>query len=138
MVKSLFKSHHQTIKDYDLYIHSSTRYFQPIKSEVIPCTPIGEVINHCGNYVSMKESADEVLSILIRCPHESEVVEFKDRKTIDKDEMGRYFSALSNEANLKGLESAWIVFGLTDKGVVVNSNYLDTQESQNKLKKIHL
>ena len=83
----------------------------------------------------MKESADEVLSRLLHNPHETEVVEFKDRKTLNKDEMGRYFSALSNEANLKGLESAWIVFGLTDKGVVVNSNYLDTQESQNKLKK---
>ncbi len=83
----------------------------------------------------MKESADEVLQRFISDPHENEVVEFKDRKTLNKDEMGKYFSALSNEAKLNGIECAWIVFGITDKGAVVNSNYLDTSESQNKLKK---
>lgn len=35
-----------------------------------------------------------------------------------------YFSALSNEANLKGKEYAWLIFGVADKGkIIVGSNY---------------
>jgi len=38
--------------------------------------------------------------------------------------MGEYFSALSNEANLKQVASAWLIFGVKDKGhTVVGSNY---------------
>ena len=85
--------------------------------------------------VSMKDIVDDVLDRIRNSPHETEVVEFKDRKTLSKDEMGEYFSALSNEANLKGIPFAWMIFGMTDDGKIVNSNYLDTVESQNKLKK---
>lgn len=47
---------------------------------------------------------------------ENEVVEFKsgNRNTV-VDEIGRYFSALSNEANLRGLDRAWLVFGVDNK-----------------------
>lgn len=49
-------------------------------------------------------------------PNESEIVEYKEAKTsYDTDKLGRYFSALSNEANLSGLSSAWLVFGVRDK-----------------------
>lgn len=42
---------------------------------------------------------------------ENEVVEFKKAETnFDIDELGKYFSALSNEANLRDHEFAWIVF----------------------------
>jgi ATP-dependent DNA helicase RecG len=38
---------------------------------------------------------------------ESEVIEFKEAKTtFDKKKLGQYFSALSNEANLKNSSSA--------------------------------
>lgn len=48
-------------------------------------------------------------------PDESEVVEYKEAKTTyEPDKLGRYFSALSNEANLRGLSSAWLVFGVRD------------------------
>ena len=83
----------------------------------------------------MSDAVDEILGKVLNSPHETEVVEFKDRKTLSKDEMGRYFSALSNEANLRGIECAWMIFGMTDDGRVVNSDFLDTVESQNKLKK---
>ncbi|MBE6528848.1 MAG: transcriptional regulator [Thermoplasmata archaeon] len=83
----------------------------------------------------MGNIVDEILEKVRGSPHENEVVEFKDRKTLNKDEMGEYFSALSNEANLKGTEFAWMIFGMTDDGRIVNSNFLDTVESQNKLKK---
>ena len=44
---------------------------------------------------------------------ENETVEFKEAsQSFDFDKIGRYFSALSNEANLRGLEKAWLVFGV--------------------------
>lgn len=48
---------------------------------------------------------------------EHEVVEFKEaRNQYDFDKIGKYFSALCNEANLKGKRFAWLVFGVKDKG----------------------
>lgn len=48
--------------------------------------------------------------------HENEVVEFKEAKVqYDFDKIGKYFSALCNEANLKGKRSAWLIFGVKDK-----------------------
>ena len=42
----------------------------------------------------------------------------------DFNELGRYFSALSNGANLIGKQYAWLVFGVTDKThEFVNTNY---------------
>lgn len=44
---------------------------------------------------------------------ESEVVEFKQAGDgFSTDEIGRYFSALANEANLRSAECAWLVFGV--------------------------
>lgn len=43
---------------------------------------------------------------------ESEVVEFKNAEnSFDFDDLGKYLSALSNEANLRGLDFAWLIFG---------------------------
>ena len=56
---------------------------------------------------------------------ENEVVEFKQATNdYDTDKIGEYFSALSNEANLRGLDRAWLVFGINDKSrAVVGTNY---------------
>ncbi|MBK8052275.1 MAG: hypothetical protein IPK35_03055 [Saprospiraceae bacterium] len=44
----------------------------------------------------------EILDHLLTLSTETEVVEFKEAKNrYDKDKLGQYFSALSNEANLK-------------------------------------
>jgi ATP-dependent DNA helicase RecG len=44
---------------------------------------------------------------------ESEVVEFKRAGSdYNTDRIGQYFSALSNEANLRSADSAWLVFGI--------------------------
>lgn len=56
---------------------------------------------------------------------ENEVVEFKqagnDYKT---DKIGEYFSALANEANLRGLERGWLVFGVDNESRdVVGTEY---------------
>ena len=47
---------------------------------------------------------------------ETEVAEFKEAgKDYDKNKIGQYFSAISNEANLKGLQHGWLVFGVRNK-----------------------
>ena len=58
---------------------------------------------------------DKILVELQKHP-ENEVVEFKKaEKGKDFDDVGKYFSALSNEANLRGCHYAWLVFGIDDK-----------------------
>lgn len=60
---------------------------------------------------------------------ENEVVEFKEAgKDYDKDKIGKYFSAISNEANLKGLQFGWLVFGVRNKTrEIVGSDYRNTK-----------
>lgn len=70
------------------------------------------------------------------CTWENEVAEFKqadeDYKT---DKIGEYFSALSNEANLRGLESAWLIFGVNNKSrLIVGSRYREDPERLHGLK----
>ena len=46
---------------------------------------------------------------------ENEIVEFKEAKSsYDSDKIGRYFSALSNEANLRQQQCGWLVFGVSE------------------------
>ena len=56
---------------------------------------------------------------------ESEVVEFKEAtKDFSTSELGKYFSALANEASLAEMEHAWLVFGVRDKDrAVVGTSY---------------
>ena len=82
-----------------------------------------------------RDKADEILRKVVSAPHEDEVIEFKDRRTLNKDEMGVYFSALSNEAELGDHHSAWMIFGISDDGEVMGTNFLDTVESQSRLKR---
>ena len=57
-------------------------------------------------------------------PAESELVEFKEAKTnFDTDSLGEYFSALSNEANLKAAEEAWLIFGVTNAQEVIGTTF---------------
>jgi ATP-dependent DNA helicase RecG len=65
------------------------------------------------------------LDRLLQLPAETEWVEFKEaRSNFDSDDLGRYFAALSNEANLKAQPSAWLVLGIQDKPrKVVGSQY---------------
>ena len=66
---------------------------------------------------------------------ENEVVEFKQaNKDHDTDRIGKYFSALSNEANLRGFERAWLVFGVNESRTVVGTNYRMEPERMDGLK----
>lgn len=67
---------------------------------------------------------------------ESEVVEFKQASSdYSTDEIGKYFSALSNEANLRGADCGWLVFGVHNKTRrVVGSDYRPEAERLQSLK----
>lgn len=60
---------------------------------------------------------------------ENEVVEFKEANNdYDKDKIGQYFSAISNEANLKGLQYGWLIFGVRNKDKkILGSNYRNSK-----------
>ncbi|HTN07954.1 RNA-binding domain-containing protein [Agriterribacter sp.] len=77
----------------------------------------------------------EVLNKLLTLSAENEVVEFKEAKTqYDKDKLGQYYSALSNEANLKNAENAWLVLGVkndrTITGTIINDNQLNEYKNE--------
>ncbi|AYD46382.1 RNA-binding domain-containing protein [Arachidicoccus soli] len=56
---------------------------------------------------------EKILDDLLNISTENEVVEFKEAKAqYSKEKLGEYFSALSNEANLKSLPTAWLVMGV--------------------------
>ena len=62
------------------------------------------------------EQLNSILDSLCSLSAENEIVEFKEAKNnYDFSKLGKYFSALSNEANLKGISCAWLVFGVEDK-----------------------
>lgn len=68
--------------------------------------------------------------------HENEVVEFKKAENnFDFDDLGKYFSALSNEANLRDKGFAWLVFGVHDKTrEILGTSYKNSMKSLQKLK----
>ena len=78
-----------------------------------------------------KPNDSELCSILNKLilSWESEVVEFKEAgKDYDKNKIGQYFSAISNEANLKGLQHGWLVFGVRNKDrMIVGSDYRNSK-----------
>lgn len=67
---------------------------------------------------------------------ESEVVEFKKAENnFDFDDLGKYFSALSNEANLRKLDFAWLIFGYDEKKhEIVGTSYKNGEGALNNLK----
>lgn len=67
---------------------------------------------------------------------ESEVIEFKKAENnFDFDDLGKYFSALSNEANLRGLDFAWLIFGYDEKKhEIVGTSYKNGEGALNNIK----
>ena len=72
----------------------------------------------------------------LRYHHEDEVVEFKKAENnFDFDDLGKYFSALSNEANLRDKDFGWLVFGVHDKTrEILGTTYKNSMKSLQKLK----
>lgn len=84
----------------------------------------------------MEQAELKVLLEQLIATWENEVVEFKQASNdYHTDKIGEYFSALSNEANLRGAEHAWLVFGVNDKTrAVVGTNYRPESERLHGLK----
>src|SRR3972149_11531368 len=85
----------------------------------------------------MKEQElQDKLNRLRSLPAETEVFEFKEAKEdFDSRKLGKYFSALSNEANLKGRPYAWLIFGIKDKGrTIVGTRFRPDRKDLDSLK----
>ena len=68
-------------------------------------------------------------------PAETEWIEFKEAKSqYDFNKIGKYFSALSNEANLKDKRYAWLIFGINDNREIVGTNYRINKADLDNLK----
>lgn len=82
-------------------------------------------------FFDKKDNDADILSTLEKLIDnwENEVVEFKEANNdFDKDKIGRYFSAISNEANLKGFQFGWLVFGVRNKDKkITGSNYRESK-----------
>lgn len=83
------------------------------------------------------EELTNILDSLLILPAETEVVEFKRaERNFDDRDLGQYFSALSNEANLKGRPCAWLVFGVENHThEVVGSQYKNSRPALDAMKK---
>ncbi len=85
----------------------------------------------------------EQLDAFRRMPAETEWLEFKEAKNqFDTDDLGRYVTALSNEANLCRREAGWLIFGVKDKinvatktRPIVGSSYATSTTALNELKR---
>lgn len=77
------------------------------------------------------------LQQLLDLQTENEIVEFKEAKNnYDFRKIGKYFSALSNEANLLNKEEAWLIFGIENKThSIVGSSFRKSKTDLDKLKK---
>lgn len=80
----------------------------------------------------LKAILDEMRAL----PSETEWIEFKTAgKDFHFDKIGKYFSALSNEANLKGKDFGWLIFGVEDtQHRVVGTNYRPDRAKLDSLK----
>ena len=78
-------------------------------------------------YSQEEELLDRLQELIQRW--EGEIVEFKEADNNYKlGEIGQYFSAISNEANLANQQYGWLIFGVRNKDrKLVGTDYRDTQ-----------
>jgi len=79
----------------------------------------------------------QILDELRAMPVETEWLEFKEAKNdFPIDKLGRYFSAIANEANLKNREYGWLILGIEDQHhKIVGSQYRLNKAKLESLKK---
>lgn len=85
----------------------------------------------------MAETLITLLTTFLQLPCENEIVEFKKAQNgFDVQKLGEYFSALSNEANLRQVAYGWLLFGIHDKThVVLGTSFKPTRFSLDALKR---
>jgi ATP-dependent DNA helicase RecG len=80
------------------------------------------------------ENFNDILNHLLT-QTENEVVEFKTAENqFDRDKLGRYFSALSNEANLRDKDYAWMVLGVSNDKQLIGTSFLSSEVAIQGLK----
>jgi len=80
--------------------------------------------------IDIKTKLNELLN-----NNETEVLEFKEAKSdFDFRKLGKYFSALSNEANLLDKNEAWLLFGVKDDKTIVGTQYRRDKDQLHSLK----
>ncbi len=84
-----------------------------------------------------KQELTKKLSHFRTLTSEKEWFEFKDANdNFSTDKIGKYFSALSNEANLLNKDFAWLIFGIHDKThEIIGTDYRRNSDRLNSLKK---
>jgi ATP-dependent DNA helicase RecG len=82
------------------------------------------------------EVLHRLLKAFMALPAETEWLEFKEAKNnFDSDDLGQYFSALANEANLKEQDFGWLIFGVKDKPrSIVGTQYRTDKAKLDNLK----
>jgi ATP-dependent DNA helicase RecG len=77
------------------------------------------------------------LTQLLTLKSENEIVEFKEaNNNYDFAKLGKYFSALSNEANMLNKNCAWLVFGIENRShKIVGTKYREGRADLDNLKK---
>lgn len=86
----------------------------------------------------MTEALKAKLDELRGLPAELEWFDFKEAKrSFDPEKLGEYFSALSNEANLKGQPCGWLIFGVEDRPprTIVGTQYKTERGALDVMKK---
>jgi ATP-dependent DNA helicase RecG len=79
--------------------------------------------------------AEKILGKLLTEPKELEWFEFKTAKSsFEFDKIGKYFSALSNEANIKGKDYGWLIFGINNRRGIVGTSFKQDKASLEQLK----
>lgn len=84
-------------------------------------------------------SKEQIIKIILGlcADRESEVAELKEATTnYNFNDIGKYFSALSNEANYRGKQEAWLLFGITNSGVIKGTTYRKDGKLQELKKEI--
>lgn len=82
-----------------------------------------------------QKELSEILEQLLKNP-ENEYIEFKEAKNnFEIDKLGKYFSAISNEATLKEKQYGWIIFGINDRTHSVVGTNFQNNNNFNKIKK---
>ena len=83
------------------------------------------------------DEINHILTSLLEMPDETETVEFKKAENSFSDsDLGKYFSALSNEANLKRTKQAWLILGVENSThQIVGTSYKPSRASLDELKK---
>ncbi|MDO4230452.1 MAG: putative DNA binding domain-containing protein [Capnocytophaga sp.] len=78
---------------------------------------------------------EEILENILNFSSKNEIIEFKEAKqTFEFSKLGKYFSALSNEANLQKKNEAWLIFGVDDAKNIVGTNFRHNQKDLQSLK----